>query len=301
MKKTKVIVTGGAGFIGHHLSETLLNLGYDVHIIDNLLSGKKSNVPKKAHFYKTDIRNFEKIKPIFTDAEYVFHLAAIPSVEFSIHNPHISHDVNVVGTLNVFRASTKAGVKKVIFASSSSVYGDQSVTVLHEKLKPNPKSPYALQKWIGEEYARIFNLINGLHVVNLRFFNVYGPGQNEEGAYAFIIGKFLKYKREGKPLPITGTGTQSRDFVHVYDVVSACVNAMQKNIKPNEIINVGSGKRHTVKKIANLIGGKIEYVPARIEPKSTLAHTKKSKDILKWSPKLSLEQGIKNLLSEEKK
>lgn len=296
MKKEKIIITGGAGFVGSHLSRKLMELGYEVHIIDNLVSGKKSNVPNGAFFHKADISDFKRIKAFFHNTKYVFHLAALPSVEFSIQNPLISNETNHTGTLNVFKASSDSGVKKLIFASSCSVYGDQSVKKLTEKLTPNPKSPYALQKRIGEEYAKLWNFLYGLDILCLRFFNIYGPGQRNEGPYAFVIAKFLKLKKENRDFQITGNGKQTRDFVHIDDVVDACLKAMQTKTVPADYINIGGGKGVSVNEIAKMIGGKIKYIPARLEPKDAEADNSKALKILGWKPKIELKKGISDLV-----
>ncbi len=297
IKKEKVVIAGGAGFVGSHLSKKLIGLGYDVFIIDDLSAGKKTNVPKEAHFYNLNICNYEGIKPIFDGATYVFHLAAIPSVEFSIHNPLVSHNTNVNGTLNVFDIAHKAGVSKVIFASSSSLYGTQKTKRLNEKMIPNPQSPYALQKNIGEQYAKIYASLYALNTLSLRFFNIYGPGQNHEGAYAFVIAKFLKLKKEKKALEITGNGRQNRDFVHIDDVVAACLQAMKTKTTPGDFINIGGGKGVTINSIARMIGGTIRYIAPRIEPKDTESNNAKALTILHWKPQVSLKEGLKKLQS----
>ncbi len=296
-KKEKIVITGGAGFVGSHLSKKLIEEGYEVFIIDNLSAGKKSNIPKEAHFYKMDICHYEKIKPLFKGATYVFHLAAIPSVEFSIHNPLVSHNTNVNGTLNVFDIALKAGVSKVIFASSSSLYGNQKTKKLDEKMIPNPQSPYALQKNIGENYAKLYASLYGLNTLSLRFFNIYGPGQNHEGAYAFVIAKFLKLKAENKDLEITGDGLQSRDFVYIDDVVAACIQAMKTKTTPGDFINIGGGKGLTINTIAQMIGGTIKHITARIEPKDTESNNTKALKVLNWKPHVSLKDGLKRLQS----
>ena len=172
-KKIKAIVTGGAGFIGSYVSKKLLSEGYEVHIIDNLYAGKKENIPAGAVFHKADIRNLKDIEPIFSGVKYVFHLAAIPSVQYSIENPAETNEVNVEGTLNVLVASKNAGVKRLIYSASSSVYGDAEILPITENESPKPKSPYALQKYIGEQYCRLFSQVYGLETVCPRYFNVF--------------------------------------------------------------------------------------------------------------------------------
>ena len=201
-KKEKVVVTGGAGFIGSHVSAKLIDEGYNVFVIDNLLSGKKENIHPDAKFYNLDIRNLKDIEPIFKDAKYVFHFAAIPSVQYSIENPQETNDVNVGGTLNVLTAAKNSGVKRLVYSASSSVYGDVKVLPTTENENAMPKSPYALQKYVGELYCKMFSEIYGIETVCPRYFNVYGDGQPSTSAYASVIAKFLALKKENKPLTI---------------------------------------------------------------------------------------------------
>lgn len=296
MKKTKVIVTGGAGFIGSNLTDALIEKGYDVHVIDNLSAGNKKNVNKRAKLHVLDIRNFEKIKPVFKGAEYVFHLAALPRVQYSIEHPIDTNLVNVEGTVNVLVAAHEAKVKRVIYSASSSAYGDQPVMPLKEDMPANPKSPYGLQKYIGELYCKLWNSVYGLQTVCLRYFNVYGPRQNPDGAYALVIGKFLKMRKEGKAMTITGDGQQTRDFTSVHDIVRANIFAAEsKKVGSGEVMNIGAGRNHSIKKVAELIGGEIEYLPARLEPHDTLANNFLAKKLIGWTPKVKLEDGIKEL------
>lgn len=299
MAKQKVVVTGGAGFIGSHIVDAALERGWDVHIIDNMSGGKEERINKNAHFHKLDIRDLKDIQPIIDDAIYVFHTAAIPRVPYSIENPIETHEHNVTGTLNVLVASHKGGVKKVIYSASSSVYGDQDVMPLVETMPTDPKSPYGVQKLIGEQECAAWSTVYGLPTVNLRYFNVYGPRLDPEGAYALVIGKFLKQRSEGRPLTITGDGTQTRDFIHVYDVVEANMLAAEnENIVKGEVFNIGFGKQTSIHDLAELIGGEITYVESRLEPHDTKADNRKAKRFLKWEPKVSLEDGISELKRE---
>ena len=295
----KILVTGGAGFIGSNLVDRLIDEGYKVFVIDNLSSGKKENLNKKAIFYKADICNLNKIFPLFKGIDYVFHLAANPRVLFSVENPIESHKVNVDGTLNVLYASYKNKVKRLIFASSSAVYGNIKKLPLREDMKPNPISPYGLHKLIGEYYCKLFSDLYNLETVCLRYFNVYGPKMDPEGPYALVIGKFLKLKKENKPLTIYGNGKQTRDFVYVNDVVEANILAMKsKKVGKGEVINICSGKNYSINYIAKLIGGKKIYLPARKgEMKHTLGDNSLAKKLLGWKPKISLEEGINYLLN----
>jgi UDP-glucose 4-epimerase len=296
-KKEKVVVTGGAGFIGSHVAKKLIDAGYEVFIIDNMLAGKKENLHPKAIFFNLDIRNLKDIEPVFKDAKYVFHFAAIPSVQYSIENPQETNDVNIGGTLNVLTAAKNSGVKRVVYSASSSVYGDVKVLPITENESPKPKSPYALQKYVGELYCKMFSEIYGLETVCPRYFNVYGDGQPSTGAYASVIAKFLALKKENKPLTIVGDGNQTRDFVNVDDVADAnLLAATSKKVGKGESINIGTGKKYSVKEITKIIGGPTASLPARIEPKDSLADISLAKFLLDWEPKIDLEKGLKELL-----
>jgi len=292
----KLMVTGGAGFIGSNLTDELIRLGHKVIIIDNLSLGKKEYLNSKAKFYRQDIRNYKKIKPLFKGIDCVFHLAALPRVQYSIEHPLETNETNVAGTLNVLKAAYEAGVKKFIYSASSSAYGDQNKLPLNENLAAQPKSPYGLQKYIGELYCRVWSQVYDLPTVSLRYFNVYGPRNNPDGAYALVIAKFLRQRKSGKPLTITGDGNQTRDFTNVKDVVWANILAMKSSrVGKGEVINIGAGKNQSINKIAKLIGGPIEYVPARFEPHDTLADNSLAKKLLGWKPKVSIEEGIVEL------
>lgn len=301
MKKKKkiAVVTGGAGFIGSHLVDELVRRGYTVRAIDNLISGKLSNVNKKADFYKNDIRDTVALAKILAGASSIFHLAALPRVEYTIKNPVETHEVNVTGTLNILNVAKNVGVSRVILASSASIYGDYEKIPLNEEIIPMPLSPYALHKYVCEQYLTLFSKIYGLGTVSLRFFNVYGPRLDPDGPYALVIGRFLKLNLSGKPLTITGDGEQTRDFIHVKDVVSSLITASErKNIGKGEVINIGTGKETSVNKLADLFGGDRTYVQARIEPRASSADIKKAKKLLNWKPKISLKDGIAELKKE---
>ncbi len=293
----KVVVTGGAGFIGSHLVKKLVELGFDVSVIDNLYSGKEKDVHSKAKFFNLDVRDLDKIRPVFKGAKYVFHLAAIPSVQFSIEHPGITNDVNVNGALNVLTAAKDAGAKRVIYSASSSVYGEATKLPIMETKIADPKSPYAVQKYMGELYCKMFSEIYGLETVCLRYFNAYGKGQSVTGPYSGVISVFLEQKKKGKKLTIVGDGMQTRDFVHVSDVVNANILAMKSEmVGKGESINIGTGKRYSVKDIAGIICGPIEYLLPRIEPKDSLADISLAEFLLGWKPKIDLKKGLKELL-----
>lgn len=294
--KTKVIVTGGAGFIGSHLVEVLVAKNFDVHVIDNLVAGKRENVNSGAKLYEVDIRDFDKIKPIFEGADLVFHLAALPRVQPSIIDPRTTHDTNVTGTLNALVAARDAKVKRVIYSASSSAYGNQDKLPLTEDMPAMPLSPYGLQKYIGELECRLFSEIYGLETVSLRYFNVYGPRASSEGAYALVIGKFLEQRKKGEPLTIVPDGNQSRDFTHVKDVVRANILAAESpRVGKGEVVNIGGGRNYSVNELADIIGGPRIFIEPRTEPKHTLADISKAKELLGWEPQVKFEEGIAEL------
>lgn len=292
----KIIVTGGAGFIGSHIVDVLVEAGYDVHIVDNMSAGKTENINPKATLHMLDIRDKEKLILIFKDVKYVFHEAAMPQVQYSIENPAETNEINVLGTLNVLEASRLNKVKRVIFASSSAVYGDQENLPITENMEANPLSPYGAQKYISEVYMKLYSQIYGVETVSLRYFNVYGPRQSAGGAYASVIPKFIEFRQKNEILTITGDGEQTRDFVNVQDVVSANLLAMKSvKVGKGEVLNVGGNKQYSVNYIAKLIGGEISYVPPRIEPRKTQAGIEKIKEFLNWQPCVMLEEGIMEL------
>ena len=290
------VITGGAGFIGTNLCHFLVAEGHEVRVIDNLAAGKKENLPTEAQFNLVDIRDTAAVTEVVKGADVIVHLAALPRVQFSIESPIVTHDVNITGTLSVLEAARAAGVKRVVYAASSSAYGDQDILPLEVTMRPQPKSPYALHKYVGEEYARLWNELYGLETVSLRFFNVYGPYLDPEGPYALVIGRFLKLAKEGQPLTITGDGEQTRDFTHVHDVVAAIYKAAQvATVGKGEVLNIGAGKQTSVNELAQLIGGEIQYVAPRIEPKHTLADITETTALLNWVPKVQIEEGIAEL------
>ncbi len=293
----KVIVTGGAGFIGSNLVDALLEKGYEVHVIDNYAGGKRDDrINPKATYHEADIRDFGTIAPVIRGAKYVFHEAALPRVQFSIENPELTFSVNVDGFISVLRAAHEGGVSRLVYAASSSAYGDQAVLPLSEDLPAMPKSPYGLQKYIGELSGKLWSDVYGLSTVSLRYFNVYGPKFDPNGAYALVIGKFLKQKKEGTPLTITGDGTQTRDFTHVSDIVRANMLAAEsQNVGKGETINIGAGRNVSVNDLAALIGGPSVHVEPRLEPHDTRADNRKAKELLGWEPTVKLEEGIDEL------
>jgi len=295
--KKKAVVTGGAGFIGSHLVRALLEKGYTVSVIDSLVAGNRENVPTEVQLHVIDVRNKELLPELLEGADTVFHLAALPRVEYSIQNPVETHEVNVTGTVNILSAVDKK--TRIVLASSAAVYGDTESVLLSENLPVAPVSPYGLHKYVSEQYLALVNKIYGIQTVSLRFFNVYGSGLDPDGPYALVIGKFLKLLKEGKPLTITGDGKQTRDFINVRDIVSALIAAGEsQSVGNGEVINIGTGKGTSVNELADIFGGKREYIPARIEPRASVADISIAKKLLNWEPSVSLKDGIAELKKE---
>lgn len=300
----KTLVTGGAGFIGSHLVDALIKRGHKVVVIDNLSTGKKENVNKKAKFYKIDILSpkifqiFKKEKP-----EIVYHFAAQINVRKSVENPIFDAKVNILGSLNILEASKKFGVKKIIFASTGgAIYGEAKKIPTPENYPPNPISPYGIAKLAVENYLKFYKENFGLNFVSLRFGNVYGPKQDprgEAGVVAIFIDKLLKGKRP----TIFGSGSQTRDFIFIEDVISACLKALNYRGK-EEVFNVGTGIETSInqlyKLISKILKKDIEPIYAPPKPgdlKRSCLDIKKAKKELKWKPKYSLEEGLLKVIS----
>jgi UDP-glucose 4-epimerase len=293
----KAVVTGGGGFIGAHIVDALVAKGFDVHVVDTFVAGRFENrINPKATYHEVDIRDYEKLVPILKDAAYVFHEAALPRVQFSIENPIETFAVNVEGLVATLKAAHEGGVRKFVFASSGSVYGDQETMPLTEDMSAQPKSPYGLQKQVGELTCKVWSEVYGLPTVCLRYFNVYGSRMDPNGAYALAVGKFIKQRQEGNPITIWGDGTHSRDFTHVTDVVNANLLAAESaKVGKGEVINIGAGKNRTVNELAAAVGGPTVNEPERLEPAHALADNRKAKELLGWEPTISLEDGVAEL------
>lgn len=293
------VITGGAGFIGTNLAERLVRDGHTVRVVDNLVGGNAERLPKEVEFHKLDICDTEALTKVMEGADVVVHLAALPRVQFSIEHPFEAQHANVDGTLSVLESMRAAKVKRIVYAASSSAYGDQDVMPLKETLPAQPKSPYGLHKYVGELMLKLWHDLHGIEAVSLRFFNVYGPHLDPNGAYALVIGRFLKQRKDGGAMTITGDGEQTRDFTHVFDTVDAIVRATQgESVGAGEVFNVGAGRNVSINKIAELIGGPVEYVPARIEPKHTLADSSAIHAALDWKPTITIEEGIAGLKTQ---
>ena len=296
----RAIVTGGAGFIGSNLVDRLINDGHDVIIIDNLSTGKEKNINPKAKFYRKDITQMRRGSDftIFEGVDVVFHTAASARVQPSIEDPISFNDVNVSGTLNLLKACVDYGVKRFVFSSSSSVYGDTDTFPTPENSSLKPMSPYALQKLIGEQYCKLFSELYDLETVCLRYFNVYGERQSTEGAYTLVMGRFAQQLLDGKPMTIRGDGEQRRDFTYVGDVVEAnMLSSTNTEMYTDDVkcraFNIGNGDNRSVNDIANMLGDNKIHVDPVIEPQKTLADNNKAKQYLNWKPTIKIEEWVK--------
>jgi UDP-glucose 4-epimerase len=309
-KNRKVIVTGGAGFIGSHVAEELLKLEAKVIIIDDLSSGRIQNIKflstiGNPEFIQGSISDISLLKQCFSDVDYVFHLAALTSVPQSIDNPFIYNEVNVKGILNILLTAKENNVKKVVFSSSCALYGDSTEFPLRENLLPNPLSPYAVTKLVGEYYCQVFKRVYGLDTVCLRYFNVYGPRQDPNSAYAAVIPLFIKMVLSGKSPVIFGDGEQTRDFVFVKDVVSA--NILGAGRDASGIFNIGTGRsvtlNHVTERIVKLCGQNIEIVHGQPRVGDVIhSHCDISKaKIFGFKSEYDLDTGLKETIASIKK
>tara|TARA_Y100000593_G_C4274440_1_gene319249 strand:+ start:534 stop:1442 length:909 start_codon:yes stop_codon:yes gene_type:complete len=297
----KVVVTGGAGFIGSNLVDKLIDMGVEVHIIDDLSTGKEENINPKAEFHKTDISKLEPLQNhwYLKNTDTVFHLAALARVQPSIENPLPFDNVNVSGTLRMLMLAHRLGVKRFVYSASSSAYGNVEKTPTSETHPTNPLSPYGLQKYVGEQYCKMFSQVYGLDTVSLRYFNVYGEKMNLEGAYKLVIPIFAQQMLEGKPLTINNDGEQRRDFTYIGDVVEANILAATHPKKLNgEAFNIGNGDNYSVNELADMLGGEKQYGNKVIEPFETLADNSKANLELGWEPTGDLPTWIKKYKQE---
>ena len=306
----RVLVTGGAGFIGSHLVDGLISEGFDVVVLDDFSSGRRENL--SLHFGKPnfclvegDIKDKSDVKKALEGVDVVFHFAAIVSVDFSVKNPLLVNEVNVGGTLNVLRESLKAGVKRFVYASSCAVYGEPVNLPINEEHPTKPMSPYAISKLAAEHYCRVFYEVYGLETVCLRFFNVYGSRQ-VVGPYSGVIVNFIDRLKCGEEPIIYGDGEQTRDFVFVGDVVDACLRAMKCKSCVGDVINVGAGVEISINRLADVLTElfnlhDIEFVyaePRAGDVKRSCADLSKAERLLSYKPKVSLREGLAMLLRE---
>jgi UDP-glucose 4-epimerase len=283
----KYAVVGGAGFIGHHITNRLINEGHEVVVIDNFSTGTRENCNPKAIAYEADITT-DFLEPFLEGVDVVFLTAAKARVQPSIQDPISFNKTNVEGTLRVLLASHKAGVRRVVYSASSSCYGNTDIFPTPEDAPTNPLSPYGLQKFVGEQYCRMFSQVYGLDTVCLRYFNVYGPGMPLTGAYRTVISIFGEQYKNNKPYTVTNNGEQRRDFTAVEDVVDANIRAAKYSDKLNgESFNIGNGDNCSVNEVVRMFdeNAEIDYFRQVLEPKQTLADNDKARRVFGWIPR----------------
>lgn len=299
-KYHKVVVTGGAGFIGSHLVERLLGDGHAVTVIDNLATGRLENLAQfnnssQLSIHRVDVANSTEITPFFVDADWVFHMAALADIVPSIERPLEYHRANVQGTVAVLEAARSAGVRRFVYAASSSCYGLPDKFPTPETACIKPMYPYALTKYLAEQYVLHWDKIYQLPSVSLRLFNVYGPRTRTSGTYGAVFGVFLAQKLAGKPFTVVGDGTQTRDFTFVTDVADAFVRAAESEIRGG-VFNVGSGDTYEVNHLVHLLGGDVVYIPKRPgEPDCTYADISMISHRLGWRPQVRFEDGVRTM------
>tara|TARA_A100001201_G_C4088571_1_gene201328 strand:+ start:143 stop:1042 length:900 start_codon:yes stop_codon:yes gene_type:complete len=296
----KAIVTGGAGFIGSHVVDRLIQMGVQTTIIDDFSTGKVENVNSAAYCWKQDLAtvNIKDLSEFMKGVDVIFHLAAKARVQPSIEQPIPYHNANVTATHNLLVAARDAGVKRVVFSSSSSIYGDAKVPTSEEHPK-NPISPYALHKLIGEQYCKLFSTLYDIDTVSLRYFNVYGNRMSLDGAYRLAIPIFATQIKDGDPCTINNDGNQRRDFTYVDDVVEANIlAAIHNNEFKGKGYNIGNANNVSVNELVDMMGGEKTYGNKVIEPFQTLADNSKAYFDFGWSPKGNLEKWIKNYMEK---
>ncbi len=293
---TTVLVTGGAGFIGSHLSAALLNKGYHVRVLDNLIYGKREWIPVGVEFIEGDICDIETCRRAVSGVSGVFHCAAMSRSLPSMDNINYCTQVNILGTQTILIAARDAGVKKIIYSGSSTYYGNQPIPHHEYDTKGEFLNAYALSKHVGEQYCLLFDKAFDLPCIILRYFNVYGPRQPLVGAYALVMGIFLHHWSQGEPLQIHGNGQQRRDFIHVNDIVSANIAAFESQLR-HDIFNIGSGINISIKELADMISSNQVYQARRAgDAESTLADISRAQQMLKWNPTISFEEGLNEMI-----
>jgi UDP-glucose 4-epimerase len=299
----KSIVTGGAGFIGSHIVDKLIQLGHEVIVIDNESSIFHENFyyNEKAKYYRIDISDYTGIRPLFEGVDYVFHLAAESRIQPAIENPLLCFNTNAYGTGVVLQCARESNVKKFIFSSTSSSYGLKNQPPLHEDMREDCLNPYSVSKIAGEKMCSMYTNLFGLKTIIFRYFNVYGNREPIRGSYAPVVGLFIRQKKSGQPLTIVGDGKQRRDFTHIDDVVMANILAIQVDAENyyGQVFNVGTGKNNSVLELASMISDNIVYVKSRLgEARETLANNEKIRKVFGWNPTTKIEDYIRSKLNE---
>mgnify|MGYP002381336003 CR=1 FL=1 len=294
------LVTGGAGFIGSHLAGALLERGHDVRVLDNLTTGLRANVPAGAEFVEGDVQDPATVAAATAGCEFVLHQAAVASVPQSIAEPRTAHDANINGTFNVLLAARDAGVRRVVFAASSAVYGNSPELPKVEDMPADPCSPYALQKQAGESYCRLFTELYGLQTVAIRYFNVFGPRQNPSSPYSGVLSLFIKAALAGEAATIYGDGEQTRDFTYVDDIVDGVMRAVDVPAAAGEVINVATGISVSLNQAWDVLGRIVGPLPAPVhgaaregDVRHSRADIAKAERVLGFIARIPFEEGLR--------
>jgi UDP-glucose 4-epimerase len=295
----RCIVTGGAGFIGSHIVDRLVSMGADVTVIDDesAIAHDQFYYNDLAEYYKRSISDYENTRWLYNGIDYVFHLAAESRIQPTLENPLLAFKTNTVGTATVLQCAREAGVKRVIYSSTSSAYGLANKPPLKETMPDDCLNPYSVSKVAGEKACKMYTDLFGLETITFRYFNVYGPREPVKGPYAPVVGLFLRQKSAGEPLTIIGDGMQRRDFTYVRDVVDANISAISNGI-PGSVYNIGTGRNNSVYELAKMISDSVKYLPPRLgESRETLACNDKAFKELKWNPVYKIEDYIRERLN----
>ncbi len=294
----RCVVTGGCGFIGSHLVDALVARGDEVIVVDDMSTGSNANLREGVRLAEGSVLDAGLLRSAMEGADCVFHLAAWARVARSIEDPVGTHNVNVLGALNALDAARKSGSPRIVYISSSSVYGDQRTHLMQEDMTPNPLSPYALQKLAGEQYCTLYARLFGLTIASLRYFNVYGPRQAVDGPYTMVMGRFQRQRDAGEPLSVYGDGAQTRSYTYVGDAVNATILAGTKELPAgkNVILNIGTREETSVMELARLIGGEVQNIHPNprgaFEERRKTADYSRAKAALGWEPTVSLREGF---------
>src|SRR5688572_23179211 len=299
----RYLITGGAGFIGSHLVKHVLGAGGTVRVVDNLSTGsakRLNRIRDSVQLVTGDLADNSVAAEAVKDVDYVLHQAAVPSVQRSVVDPVGTNRSNVTATLNLLENSRKAGVRRFVYAASSSAYGDTEALPKTEEMPANPLSPYALQKWVGERYCRLYYELHGLETVSLRYFNVFGPGQNPCSEYSAVIPKFTTKLLTKEPVTVYGDGEQSRDFTYMENVIEANMLALQARNAPGEVCNIGCGQRVSLNELIRMleevvgVRAQVNYAPAKPgDVRHSLADITKATRVLGYAPKIKIEEGLR--------
>jgi len=303
----KFLVTGGAGFIGSHIVERLVQDGAQVRVVDNLSTGRierLGHLLSAIEFVEGDLANESTANEAVDGMDFVVHQAAIPSVQRSLSDPIATNRANVVGTLNLLESCRRVGVRRFVYAASSSAYGNTEVLPKQEDMAPNPMSPYALQKYVGERYCKLYFELYGLETISLRYFNVFGPGQDPHSEYSAVIPKFINCLLNNQPITIYGDGEQSRDFTFIENVIEANMLALNAAAAGGQMCNVGCGERISLNRLVVLlereIAGSARVI--HVEPKlgdvrHSLAAVDRARALLNYQPKIGVEEGLRRTIA----